>query len=77
MTMNIQEITPSQVVRAYVGRAGACACGCSGKHYEADDLAMRTKVLRTIQANEDRVEVDSDWVSVQIKGKEYVAFFTE
>jgi len=52
-------------------------CGCSGKHYEADDLAMRMKVLRTIQANEDRVEVDSDWVSVQIKGKEYVAFFTE
>ena len=30
--IDIQEVTPSQVVRAYKGRTG-CMCGCGGKYY--------------------------------------------
>ena len=30
--MDIQSISPSQVVKAYVGKVG-CMCGCKGKYY--------------------------------------------
>ena len=30
--MDIQSVTPSQVVKAYVGKVG-CMCGCKGKSW--------------------------------------------
>jgi hypothetical protein len=55
--MNIQEITPSQIVRAYSGKIG-CMCGCKGKYYTSvadgthsdTNPGMVTRILRTIQA---------------------------
>jgi len=82
--MNIQEITPSQVVKAYVGKLG-CMCGCKGKYYghaaggvDRVDPKMVTKILRTIQAEEDKVEVDpgGEYVALDMKGKTYAVYLT-
>ena len=74
---NIQDITPSEVKRAYKGKIG-CMCGCKGKYYEPGD-AMVTKILRTIQANEERVVVDDrgDWVAMQLAGKEHCVYLND
>jgi hypothetical protein len=55
--MNIQEITPSQIVRAYSGKVG-CMCGCKGKYYTSvadgthsmENPGMVTRILHIIQA---------------------------
>ena len=81
--MDIQSISPSQVVKAYVGKVG-CMCGCRGKYYglaesiEIDrvDPKMVTKILRTIQANEEAVEVDGDILAYETKGKSWVVYLT-
>lgn len=81
--MDIQSISPSQVVKAYVGKIG-CMCGCKGKYYghaagvEIDkvDPKMVTKILRTIQANEDAVEVDGDILAYEVKGKTYAVYLS-
>lgn len=79
---NLQDITPSSIVKAYIGKPG-CMCGCKGKYYYAwshpygtVDLKMVTRILRTIQANEDLVEVDTDgrWIAAQVGGKEHVIY---
>ena len=72
--MNVQEINPSQVVRAYKGKIG-CMCGCKGKYYEPGDR-MVTKVLREIQANEEAVEYDTagEWIAARIGGKEHCIY---
>lgn len=31
--VNLQELNPSNVMSVYSGRAGACCCGCKGKHH--------------------------------------------
>ena len=74
--MKIQDITPSQVKRAYKGKPG-CMCGCNGKYY--DSGAMVTKILRTIQANEEAVEVDpaGTWVAARIGGKEHCVYLAD
>lgn len=74
--MDIQAITPSQIVRAYKGKVG-CMCGCKGKYYESGN-AMVTKILRTIQANEEIAEVDEsgEWLAVRLEGKEHCVYFT-
>ena len=74
--INLQAITPAQIVRAYKGKVG-CMCGCKGKYYEpAESLAMVTKILRIIQANEEIAEIDErgEWVAVRIKGQEHCAY---
>lgn len=79
--MNIQDVAPSQVVKAYVGKVG-CMCGCKGKYYghtagaEIDrvDPKMVTKILRTIQANEDKAEVDGDILVYEANGKSWVVY---
>ena len=81
--MNIQDVAPSQVVKAYVGKVG-CMCGCKGKYYghaagvEIDkvDPKMVTKILRTIQANEDKAEVDGDILAYEANGKSWVVYLT-
>lgn len=84
--MNIQNIRLEGVNQVYSGINGRCCCGCSGKHYE-EPGAMRTKVVRTIQANEAKAVVDvygqtdSDGVvgnvSVVVGKRLYVAYLTE
>lgn len=79
--MDIQSVTPANVVKAYLGKVG-CMCGCKGKYYgtrpshEIDrvDPKMVTKILRTIQANEDAVEVDGDILAYEDKGKSWVVY---
>jgi len=81
--MDIQSISPSQVVKAYVGKVG-CMCGCKGKYYghvdgpEVDrvDPKMVTKILRTIQANEEKTDVDGDILAYEDKGKSWVVYLT-
>lgn len=87
--MNIQEITPSQIVRAYSGKIG-CMCGCKGKYYTsvADDPysninpGMVTRILRTIQAappEEIKVNVEPNCMYLAwVKGvRQYVAYLTD
>jgi hypothetical protein len=76
--MDIQNISPSQVVKAYVGKVG-CMCGCKGKYYTHAESPfarvapkMVTKILRTIQANE--VEIDGDILSYEAGGKSWVVY---
>lgn len=87
MKKNIQDLTPADVSRAYSGRQG-CMCGCKGKYYvskaeAADEDApsivnpgMVTKVLRTIQANEEaaNMEADGSCVYLDLGGRSYVAY---
>jgi len=81
--MDIQSISPSQVVKAYVGKIG-CMCGCKGKYYGHTaggevvrvDPKMVTKILRTIQANEGKVEVDDDILAYEDKGKSWVVYLS-
>jgi len=70
---NIQDITPADVKQAYKGKIG-CMCGCRGKHYT--EGPMLTKILRTLQANEDLVELDptGDWVAAKIGSKEHCIY---
>lgn len=73
----LQALNPSNVVRAYVGKPG-CACGCRGTYYSnADNSAMVTKVLRTLQANEEIVTADCNWMEARIKGKDYVIYLSD
>ena len=81
--INLQELTPAQVVRAYVGKPG-CMCGCKGKYYSTEkkdytivNPAMVTKILRTVQANEDLLEAYSNWYAARVGGKEYVVYVGE
>lgn len=84
--INLQEITPKMVKRAYLGKPG-CMCGCRGKYYttasaEAKSYsnvstAMVTKVLRTIQANESLVETGDGYFAAQVGGKEYAVYLEE
>ena len=73
---NIQDITPSEVKRAYKGKIG-CMCGCRGKHYT--EGPMLTKILRTIQANEERAVVydAGGWIAVQLAGKEHCVYLND
>ena len=84
--MNIQEITPSQIVRAYTGKVG-CMCGCKGKYYttvadgthSAVNPGMVTRVLRTIQAAPpEEIELDANYIA-WVKGgqRQYVAYLTD
>lgn len=76
--MNIQDITPSQVRRAYKGKPG-CMCGCKGKYYVnklqgPDDYSTVDpknviKVLRAMQLNEELVDMD-------VTGDETIFFAT-
>jgi hypothetical protein len=84
---NIQDLTPSDITRAYSGRQG-CMCGCKGKYYVATprgdsagafsivNPGMVTKVLRTIQANEEaaNMEADGSCVYLDLGGRSYVAY---
>lgn len=81
----LQDLTPASVVKAYVGKPG-CMCGCKGKYYYNGphpygtvSPKMVTKILRTIQANEDLAEVDADgqWIAAQIGGKEHCIYLTD
>ena len=89
--MNIQEITPSQIVRVYSGKLG-CMCGCKGKYYtsvadgtySAVNPGMVTRVLRAIQAAppeaiEVNVESDCFFISwVKWAGlRQYVVYLTD
>ena len=87
--MNIQEITPSQIVRAYSGKGG-CMCGCRGKYYtsvadgtySAVNPGMVTRILRTIQAAppeeiELPVEPDCFFIAWVKGGRQYVAYLTD
>lgn len=79
--INIQEINPSQVVRAYTGKVG-CMCGCKGKYYAAasDDVSavnpiMVTRILRTIQAAPpEEIEVGHEYIAWDKGGKTWVAY---
>lgn len=84
--MDIQSITPSQVVKAYVGKIG-CMCGCLGKYYghalgaEIDRVSpkMVTKILRTVQTEEDKVDVGEaidggHYVVLDLRGKTYAVY---
>jgi hypothetical protein len=85
MKKNIQDLTPADITRAYSGRQG-CMCGCKGKYYVSkaveDDApsivnpGMVTKVLRTIQANEEaaNMEADGSCVYLDLGGRSYVAY---
>lgn len=83
--MDIQSITPAQITKAYTGKIG-CMCGCKGKYYVPTphdyatvNPAMVTKILRTIQANEEKAEVDSagGWVSYDAGGKRWCVYLAE
>lgn len=83
--VNIQSIDPGAVVRAYKGKPG-CMCGCKGKYYTSSKVdhsivnpAMVTKILRTIQANEDLVEIDEGgaWISARVDGKDNVVYLVD
>jgi hypothetical protein len=32
-TKTLQDLTPSDLLKAYSGKANKCACGCAGKYY--------------------------------------------
>ena len=83
--MNIQEITPSQIVRAYSGKVG-CMCGCKGKYYTFDangtdgavNPGMVTRILRTIQAAPpEKIELDANYIAWVKGGRQYVAYLTD
>jgi hypothetical protein len=81
--INLQDLTPAMVYRAYLGKPG-CMCGCKGKYYTSTKVdrssvnpAMVTKVLRMIQANEHLLETDGRWFAAQVGGKEYVVYLSE
>lgn len=81
--IKLQELTPANVHRAYLGKPG-CMCGCKGKYYTSTKVdhstvnpAMVTKILRTIQANEDLLETDNNWLAARVGGKEYVVYVSE
>ncbi|NBT35942.1 MAG: hypothetical protein EBT03_10485 [Betaproteobacteria bacterium] len=74
--IDVQALTPNQIVRAYKGKIG-CMCGCKGQYWTPEQSkAMVTKILRTIQANEEVVEVDDggEWVAARIAGKEHCVY---
>jgi hypothetical protein len=70
---DIQALTPSEFKGAYVGKIGRCCCGCSGKH--SNDAKEITRVLRTIQSNEDTAMVGETFVSANVGKKVYIAYF--
>jgi len=82
--INLQDLTPSMVKRAYFGKPG-CMCGCRGKYYttasnkdhDSVNAAMVTKILRTIQANENLLESGDSYFAAQVGGKEYVVYLTD
>ena len=82
--IKLQDITPAQVFRAYMGKPG-CMCGCKGKYYYSErhphgtvDPAMVTKVLRTIQANDELATLDAEgqWAAARVGNKEYCVYLT-
>jgi len=75
--INLQDLTPSMVKRAYHGKPG-CMCGCRGKYHTVDsNKAMVTKILRTIQANENLLESGDSYFAAQVEGKEYVVYLAD
>lgn len=85
--INLQDLTPAIVKRAYLGKPG-CMCGCRGKYYttasnkeaksyDSVNTAMVTKVLRMLQANEELIEVGDNYFAAQVGGKEYVVYLGE
>ncbi len=44
MILDIQSVTPAQVVSVYSGKAGKCMCGCAGNHrYNPDHAELGAK----------------------------------
>jgi len=75
--IDLQDLTPAMIKRAYLGKPG-CMCGCRGKYHTVDsNKAMVTKILRTIQANEHLLETGSSYFAAQVDGKEYVVYLPE
>jgi hypothetical protein len=93
--MDIQTLTPADVLSVYSGKNGRCCCGCSGKHsYNSASIAEATehrgyavtsdevndrqitRVLRLIQAEGDKVKVDTDYgnISAVVGARLYVAY---
>lgn len=52
-TKNLVDLTEADVVSAYRGKAGKCACGCSGTHRYMD--AESGTAHRGYQVDEDEV----------------------
>lgn len=82
--IDLQEMKPSDVYRAYIGKPG-CMCGCKGKYYatvERDYTAVSlpkvTETLRMIQlaaARGEDVESEPGFLfSATVKGKSYCVY---
>lgn len=93
MVKDIQALTAQNILSVYSGKAGACCCGCKGKHYYAsykieegrsyrgyevmpDEIndKMVIKVLRMIQANEDKAKIDEEYICVGVGARTYIAY---
>lgn len=76
----VNELTRSQIASVYSGKAGCCACGCSGKHYanNQDNASMITRVINVLQANVDKAEYHlsclNDIVTLKLGKRMYVAY---
>jgi hypothetical protein len=61
----LQQLKPENVASSYEGRAGKCACGCSGTYYgpdytDADEATNRLKVERGLARMQRRGLKDPD-----------------
>lgn len=78
----VELVNRDAVERAYSGKANTCCCGCAGKYYESsgDDKhrAMVTKIVNKINAtilSGAQPMTDDEYVSVDVGGRMYTAYF--
>lgn len=74
--------TVEKIERIYSGKAGKCACGCSGKYTEKKDkkkfASMFKKVLAFVESGKaEEIEVTQTYTSITVEGRWYILYFVE
>jgi len=74
----------SKVTAAYSGRAGACCCGCKGKHYSKrqgtpNDFKQMGRIFSKVEAlvNDKSFEINSTYAAAEEGNRLYVVYFDE
>jgi hypothetical protein len=72
--VKLQEISVQDIERAYIGKTSpgrSCRCGCNGEYFNQDGNVLGSKAilkaLRTLQANEESVQVNGNIVDLVVK----------
>ena len=70
----VKDLTTSDFVKAYSGKAGRCCCGCSGKYYPAGDK-MVARILKKIQASDpSKVDFGATYVAVDNETRQWILY---